>query len=152
MLTYICVGLRKIKVSDGFRKFQMVSRGKIFRQFGTVFFIFLIIICISRFFLLTLHSINNTNHKHNFYHYEVHDKESSCHGLQPQPQLQWCDAHTEQMDRQMRCVEDTTLSARVHKHITKPHSRTGEPHLRVSWRAVKSTKIHFTFYILHQNE
>ena len=27
MLTYICVGLRKIKVSDGFRKFQMVSEG-----------------------------------------------------------------------------------------------------------------------------
>ena len=27
MLTYICVGLRKIKVSDGFRKFQMVSDG-----------------------------------------------------------------------------------------------------------------------------
>ena len=28
MLTYICVGLRKIKISDGFRKFQMVSGGK----------------------------------------------------------------------------------------------------------------------------
>ena len=27
MLTYICVGLQKIKVSDGFRKFQMVSEG-----------------------------------------------------------------------------------------------------------------------------
>ena len=27
MLTYICVGLRKIKVSDGFRKFQRVSEG-----------------------------------------------------------------------------------------------------------------------------
>ena len=27
ILTYICVGLRKIKVSDGFRKFQMVSEG-----------------------------------------------------------------------------------------------------------------------------
>ena len=28
MLTYICVGLQKIKVSDGFRKFQEVSGGK----------------------------------------------------------------------------------------------------------------------------
>ena len=27
ILTYICVSLRKIKVSDGFRKFQMVSDG-----------------------------------------------------------------------------------------------------------------------------
>ena len=27
MLTYICVGLRKIKVSDGFRMFQRVSEG-----------------------------------------------------------------------------------------------------------------------------
>ena len=32
MLTYICVGLRKIKVSDGFRKFQMVSGGVGFQE------------------------------------------------------------------------------------------------------------------------
>ena len=32
MLTYICVGLRKIKVSDGFRKFQMVSDGVGFQE------------------------------------------------------------------------------------------------------------------------
>ena len=34
MLTYICVGLRKIKVSDGFRKFQMVSDGVGFQVSG----------------------------------------------------------------------------------------------------------------------
>ena len=79
--------------------------------------------------------VNNNTHTINHI-YEVHNKESSCHGLQPQPQLQWCYAHTEQMDRQMRCAEDTTLSARLHKRITKPHPRAGEPHLRVSWRAV----------------
>ena len=107
-----------------------------YRSLLPLFFIFLIIICICRIFLLILHKKNNTNHKHNYYHYEVHDKESSCHGLQPQPQLQWCYAHTEQMDWQMRCAEETTLSARLHKLITKPYSRTGEPHLRVSWRAV----------------
>ena len=55
--------------------------------------------------------------------------------------LQWCDAHTEQMDRQMRCAEDTTLSARIYKLITKPYSRTGEPHLRVSRRAVNIDEI-----------
>ena len=32
MLTYICVGLQKIKVSDGFRKFQMVSEGVGFQE------------------------------------------------------------------------------------------------------------------------
>ena len=32
MLTHICVGLRKIKVSDGFRKFQMVSDGVGFQE------------------------------------------------------------------------------------------------------------------------
>ena len=34
MLTYICVGLRKIKVSDGFRMFQMVSEGVGFQVSG----------------------------------------------------------------------------------------------------------------------
>ena len=34
ILTYICVGLRKIKVSDGFRKFQMVSDGVGFQVSG----------------------------------------------------------------------------------------------------------------------
>ena len=37
MLTYICVGLRKIKVSDGFRKFQMVSDGVGFHVSGFKF-------------------------------------------------------------------------------------------------------------------
>ena len=37
MLTYICVGLRKIKVSDGFRKFQMVSEGVGFQVSGFKF-------------------------------------------------------------------------------------------------------------------
>ena len=34
MLTYIWVGLQKIKVSDGFRKFQMVSEGVGFQVSG----------------------------------------------------------------------------------------------------------------------
>ena len=34
ILTYICVSLRKIKVSDGFRKFQMVSEGVGFQVSG----------------------------------------------------------------------------------------------------------------------
>ena len=34
MLTYICVGLQKIKVSDGFRKFQRVSEGVGFQVSG----------------------------------------------------------------------------------------------------------------------
>ena len=37
MLTYICVGLRKIKVSDGFRKSQMVSEGVGFQVSGLKF-------------------------------------------------------------------------------------------------------------------
>ena len=37
MLTYICVGLQKIKVSDGFRKFQMVSEGVGFQVSGFKF-------------------------------------------------------------------------------------------------------------------
>ena len=37
MLTYFYVGLQKIKVSDGFRKFQMVSEGVGFQVSGFKF-------------------------------------------------------------------------------------------------------------------